>query len=63
MRNLYIALSLLLGANAAMAAEPPGLTIVDTIKGADGYWDYSTVDAKMHRLYVARGLAQTGQGV
>jgi DNA-binding beta-propeller fold protein YncE len=55
MRSLYIALSFLLAAGPAMAAQPAGLAVVDTIKGADGAWDYATVDAKLHRLYVARG--------
>jgi DNA-binding beta-propeller fold protein YncE len=55
MRSLYMVLSLLFGVVPAVAAEHAGLAIVDTIKGADGYWDYSTVDARLHRLYVARG--------
>ena len=55
MRSVYIALSLLFGASPVMAAPAADLAIVGTIKGADGYWDYATVDAGTHRLYVARG--------
>jgi len=31
------------------------LKIVGSIKGADGGWDYASVDSTGHRLYVARG--------
>ncbi len=45
---------LLLQSTAASARYFAELKIVDHIKGADGGWDYATIDAAAHRLYVAR---------
>ena len=41
---------LLLQSVSATAFSPAQLKIVDHIKGADGGWDYATIDAAAHRL-------------
>jgi DNA-binding beta-propeller fold protein YncE len=38
-----------------LGAAPGGLKIIGRVAGADGPWDYATVDSEAHRLYVARG--------
>jgi DNA-binding beta-propeller fold protein YncE len=40
---------------AAQAGESARLRIVGGIAGADGAWDYASIDADARRLYVARG--------
>ena len=52
---LLFTLSLLADAVPTLAADPVNLTVVGSVKGADGPWDYASVDAELHRLYVARG--------
>ena len=52
---------LLAGAALALIALPaaaqtaPGMIVSQRIAGPDGGWDYATVDAASHRLFVARG--------
>jgi DNA-binding beta-propeller fold protein YncE len=47
--------ALALATPAAMAADQAPLAVVGSITAADGPWDYASVDADLHRLYVARG--------
>lgn len=57
MKRSYILLGLLLSGSALQAASadvPVNLSVVDTIKGPDGGWDYASVDPDAHRLYIAR---------
>jgi hypothetical protein len=52
------ALAALLTAPMVAFAEPaPGYAIVDRIAGADGSWDYASLDTAGGRVYVARGNA------
>lgn len=57
----FASLSLLLaglGASAADAASPPpAYAVTGRIAGADGGWDYASVDPASGRLYVARSNA------
>ncbi len=55
MRTLCIVFLLLLIAIGPLAAEVTNFAVVDTIKAKDGPWDFASVDAGLHRLYVARG--------
>jgi DNA-binding beta-propeller fold protein YncE len=42
-------------ATAALMAAPPKLGLIDTLKvGAEGSWDYVTVDAEAGRIYLPR---------
>ena len=41
----------------AAAAAAPTYTIKDRIAGPDGGWDYASIDAATHMLYVAHGAA------
>jgi YVTN family beta-propeller protein len=46
--------------SAAIAADAPiNLSVVRTIPGPDGGWDYASIDADARRLYVAHGDAVT----
>lgn len=49
------ALGLAVTAQAAAPAPVDELTVAGEIHGADGRFDYATVDPASHRLYVARG--------
>jgi len=52
--GLWVAVILLLGGAAAIAAAP-GYHVVRTYKlGGEGGWDYLTDDASAHRLYISR---------
>ncbi len=55
-RNALILMAALFPATA-FAAPPAGYAVVDRIPGADGSWDYASVDAAGGRLYVARSNA------
>lgn len=52
---------LIAGAVALTAAAPasPSYRTADTIAGPDGGWDYASVDAAHHRLFVARSTSVT----
>ncbi len=43
----------------AAASAAPSYSVVGSIAGPDGPWDYARVDAESHRLYVARSASVT----
>ena len=53
--RFWIAVVILFAAAVAIAAAAPAYHVVNTYKlGGEGGWDYLTVDASAHRLYVSR---------
>lgn len=43
------------GAAASAADQAPALSVIGTIAGPDGRWDFASIDAAKRKLYVARG--------
>ena len=57
--GLLLSSALCIPSLAFAAAGPVALSVVATIPGPDGGWDYAAVDAAARRLYVAHGDAIT----
>ena len=54
MRFAFLPLALSLLAAAPVLAQTADFKLVDVIRGADGGWDYASIDASRNRLLVAR---------
>ncbi|MFZ0453073.1 MAG: hypothetical protein WAM24_04925, partial [Ignavibacteriaceae bacterium] len=56
MKKIFLLFSLSFFLTAIISAQTPGYKVADSINiGGEGWWDYTAVDAPMHRLFVSHG--------